>query len=137
MATEPGLGTSERSLMRLCGPRVVPAKAGTHTPRLKEGALRQTPSATINIGGYGSRRSPGRRQKGAMCVHQAVAAWANSSSSSSSTGAKVESGLVESVIGLPVPEDNEGAGRTAGLRASALRGEPTRPPNPTNRGSLE
>src|SRR5258705_2820546 len=52
MATEPGLGTSERSLMRLCGPRVVPAKAGTHTPQLKEGALRQTPSATINIGGW-------------------------------------------------------------------------------------
>src|SRR5260370_33978713 len=123
MATGPGLGTSERSLMRLCGPRVVPAKAGTHTPRLKEGALRQTPSATINIGGYGSRRSPGRRQKGAMCVHQAVAAWANSSSSSSSTGAKVESGFVESVVGFKVPEDKEGAARHARSREHAVKGE--------------
>src|SRR4030081_3274278 len=35
--------------------------------------------------------------------HYAVAAWANSSSSSSSTGENVLSGLVESVIGLRLP----------------------------------
>src|ERR1700737_2939780 len=37
------------------------SKAGTHTPRLLVLALWQSPSATTKTGGYGSRRSPGRR----------------------------------------------------------------------------
>src|SRR5712671_6926343 len=39
---------------------VVPAKVGTHMPCLIVRALEQIPSATINAGGYGYRRSPGR-----------------------------------------------------------------------------
>src|SRR6478735_6531020 len=50
MAKEPGLGTTERYLMRSCGQRGVRAKAGTHTPRPKDGAMTERPSATINIG---------------------------------------------------------------------------------------
>src|SRR4051812_9266732 len=41
-------------------PRVVPANAGTHTPSRYCRAGQQTPFATIQARGYGSRRSPGR-----------------------------------------------------------------------------
>src|SRR6202022_3531176 len=41
---------------------VVPAKAGTHTPRLIVLAQGLTPSATTKAGGYGSSRSRGRQK---------------------------------------------------------------------------
>jgi hypothetical protein len=43
---------------------VVPANAGTHTPRRRFFARWPMPSKTTAIGGYGSRRSPGRRGGG-------------------------------------------------------------------------
>src|SRR6202022_4992862 len=49
--------------------RVVPAKAGTHTPRLIVLARGLTPSATTKAGGYGSSRSRGRPiQSTARCA---------------------------------------------------------------------
>src|SRR5204862_5347937 len=39
---------------------VVPANAGTHTPRLLNRAMGLVAFTTIKPGGYGSRRSPGR-----------------------------------------------------------------------------
>src|ERR1700692_1636390 len=41
---------------------VVPAKAGTHTPRTPFFAGWPTPTATMNAGGYGPLRSQGRRK---------------------------------------------------------------------------
>jgi hypothetical protein len=40
---------------------VVPAKAGTHTPRLRLRALWETAFAVSEFGGYGSLLSQGRR----------------------------------------------------------------------------
>jgi hypothetical protein len=52
-----------RSTVRIACDIVVPAKAGTHTPRPMLGAREQPPFFFIDIGGYGSLLSQGRRGK--------------------------------------------------------------------------
>src|SRR5438445_11919242 len=66
----------------------------------------------INFCGYGSRLKAGTTVERRQAV---TASTRSSSSKSSSIGAKVESGLVESVIGLRLPED-DGVARAAGPR---------------------
>ena len=77
----------------------------THTAWSIDEARWQTPPKIIACGSCGSLRSQEQRWR-----DYAVMAFANSaksSSSSSSIGAKVESGLVDRVIGLRLPNEDE------------------------------
>src|SRR3954466_2785251 len=58
-----GPKSAKRSIRKSRSMRaVVPANAGTYTPCHLVQAMRSRPSATIDVRGYGSRPSPGRRQ---------------------------------------------------------------------------
>ena len=84
--------------------RCRPGDAGTHTPRPDCWKRKITTSVeTISAGGYGSRCAFASTARTTCGETYAVTASARSSSSRSSIGAKVESGLVESVIGLRLP----------------------------------
>ena len=55
--------TTSRIRRSFLNSAVVPANAGTHTPRPWFGALWETALATLDAGGYGSLRSQGRRDR--------------------------------------------------------------------------
>jgi hypothetical protein len=109
-------------------PRVVPAKAGTHTPRapvwhcgncLRSNRIRclWVPARAEPVIGPAEGRTRWLGRDDGYAIH-AVTASTNSSSRSSLTGANVLSGFVESVIGLRLPYAADDA-RAAGWRASA------------------
>jgi hypothetical protein len=103
-----------------CSPGGLPRlRAGRR--RMHRGAATAWPAASPLIPEYGELR---RQRAGTTAQTEdyavtALAYSANSSSSSSSIGAKVESGLVESVIGLRLPGEADGAARAAGSRDKA------------------